>query len=233
MLEAITKYGVVFYLMGATVAIGLAAKMLSYFTVRKMVRAASEIQKSNHRFMRLVKAKFEHASMVSDKVQNVEAFVNKYIYEYRVLGMSVNFLRELPKKMVWTTLAAGIVGTCMQYVVQGPEEAMFQMGGITCALSVFLWGISSLSNEQAKLEATKNYMVDFFENVCMHRYEKMNREKPDLEQDQKTETIKEQQVEADEIEEQERVELAQVAADQARQEQEARIRAILQEFLAE
>lgn len=230
MLEAITKYGVVFYLMGAAVAIGFAAKMLAYFTVRKMVRAASEIQKSNHRFMRLVKAKFEHASMVSDKVQNVEAFVNKYLYEYRVLGMSVNFLRELPKKMVWTTLALGIVGTCMQYLVQGPEEAMFQTGGITCALAVLLWGISSLSNEEAKLEATKNYMVDYFENVCMHRYEKMNRENPNLENDQ---TIKEQQVEADGTEEKKRVELAQEAADQARQDQEARIRAILQEFLAE
>lgn len=230
MLEAITKYGVVFYVMGAAVAIGLAAKMLAYFTVRKMVRAASEIQKSNHRFMRLVKAKFEHASMVSDKVQNVEAFVNKYLYEYRVLGMSVNFLRELPKKMVWTTLAAGIVGTCVQYVVHGSEEAMFQMGGITCALAVLLWGINSLSNEQAKLEATRNYMVDYFENVCMHRYEKMSREDSDLETEQ---PIKEQPPQADETGEKDCVEPAQGAADQARQDQEARIRAILQEFLAE
>ena len=61
MLEAIVKHGIIFYAMGITMGIGILAKVISHITVRKMVTAASEIQKSEHKLMRLVKAKFEHA----------------------------------------------------------------------------------------------------------------------------------------------------------------------------
>ena len=71
MLETVMKHDVIFYVIGLLMAVGVLAKLVSYFTARKLVRAASDIQKSNHRLMRLVKAKFEHATMVSDKVQNV------------------------------------------------------------------------------------------------------------------------------------------------------------------
>ena len=75
MLETIVKHGIIFYAMGIMLAVGIFAKVISHVTVRKMAKAASEIQNSNHKLMKLVKAKFEHASMVSDKVQNVEVFV--------------------------------------------------------------------------------------------------------------------------------------------------------------
>ena len=80
MLETVMKHNVIFYVMGSLMAVGILAKLVSYFTARKLVKAAGDIQKSNQKLMRLVKAKFEHASMVSDKVKNVEAFVNKYFY---------------------------------------------------------------------------------------------------------------------------------------------------------
>ena len=105
MLEAIVKHGIIFYAMGVIMAIGLFSKFISHTTLRKMVREASEIQKSNHRLMRLVKSKFEHASMVSDKVQNVEAFVNKYLFEYRVLGVRMETWRGLVKKSIWIMAA--------------------------------------------------------------------------------------------------------------------------------
>ena len=110
MLETIINTGSILWVLGIMMAVGVWAKIISHITVRKMVRAASEIQKSNHRLMRLVKAKFEHASMVSDKVQNVDAFVQKYLYEYKVLGARLETWRALQKKMIWFILAVGLFG---------------------------------------------------------------------------------------------------------------------------
>ena len=45
------------------------------------------MDKSAHPLIRLVRAKYEHACMLNDKVQNVGVFVDKYLYEYKVLGM--------------------------------------------------------------------------------------------------------------------------------------------------
>ena len=63
MLEVIVKQNVIIYVMGALFGLGILAKLVSVFTARRLVREAKDIHNSNHRLMKLVKAKFEHASM--------------------------------------------------------------------------------------------------------------------------------------------------------------------------
>ncbi len=231
MLEAITKYGVVFYLMGAVVAIGLVAKLISYLTIRKVVRAAGEIQKSNHGLMRLIKAKFEHANMVSDKVHNVEVFVKKFLYEYRVWGCTLETWNSLPKRMIWLLFLIGFAGGFVQYTVSGIGEALYQLASLTLGGAIFLWSVYSLSDEQSKLEVAKNYMVDYLENVCLYRYEKASKVAEKAETIEIVDAAETAEMEAEVLSVQQKVELAQEEADKARQEQELRIRAILQEFL--
>lgn len=217
MLETIVKHGVIFFAMGAMMGLGVFAKIISYITVRKVEREASEIQKSNHKLMRLVKAKFEHASMVSDKVQNVEAFVKKYLYEYRVLGVRLVTWQGLQKKAIWLLGASGIVGTLSSLQVQGMNEQTFQYISWTGILLVLLSVIQVMSDEKTRLEAAKNYMVDYLENVCIHRYEKVNQaiqEAEDINIPEMPEVREEPEISKERV------------------EQELRIRAILEEFLA-
>ncbi len=192
------------YVMGVILVIAVLAKMISYVTVRRMAKAASEIQKSNHRFMKLVKAKFEHASMVSDRVKNVEAFVEKYLYEYRILGMRLCALRGFPVKAMWII---GIVGVSLG-ALSDQRERLLQFTLIYIAALLLL---HFLLEEERRLSAAKNYIIEYLENVCVRRYEKL------------TEEVVEPEVEIPQIEEPE---------ERPRTDQEIRIRAILEEFLA-
>ena len=216
MLEAIVKHGIIFYAMGITMGIGILAKVISHITVRKMVTAASEIQKSEHKLMRLVKAKFEHASMVSDKVQNVKAFVKKYLYEYKVLGMRLGTWQGIQIKAVWILATLGIIGGFASYSLQGMNEQTFQYISWTGILTTLLLLIHMLTDEKIRLEAAENYMVDYLENVCIHRYEKASQSAS------KVEEIKPSEPEIKE----------ETESTRERMEQEMRIRAILEEFLA-
>lgn len=56
------------------------------------------MSKSTHPFMRLVRAKFEHACMVSEKVENVDVFVDKYLYDYKVMGIKLHSIRRMEKR---------------------------------------------------------------------------------------------------------------------------------------
>ncbi len=199
------------YLMGVVFVIAVLTKMLSYVTVRKMVRSASEIQKSNHKFMKLIKAKFEHASMVSDKVKNVDAFVEKYLYEYRVLGMKLCTLRNLPKKGagIIGIIGALFAGICYQKVqFTGRTLEYIEW---TCIYVALILLLQLLLEEEVRIRAAKNYIVEYLENVCIRRYEKA------------TEEIKEPEDEIIPVEEPEK---------RQKSDQEIRIRAILEEFLA-
>ena len=175
MLETVMKHDVIFYVLGLLMAVGLLAKLVSYFTARKLVKAAGDIQKSNQRLMRLVKAKFEHASMVSDKVQNVEAFVNKYFYEYKVLGARLGSWRSIPFKMIGLIITLGLMGMVASFKISGLDEQTFRYGAFAAIYAVVLASIHILSDEKTKLDAAKNYMVEYLENVCVRRYEKANK----------------------------------------------------------
>ena len=80
MLEMFVVRETVFFLTGVMIGIGAIARLITGISLKKLVRAASNMSKSNHPLMRLVRAKFEHGCMVSDKVQNVGAFQKEILY---------------------------------------------------------------------------------------------------------------------------------------------------------
>lgn len=244
MLETVMKHGIIFYVIGILMAAGMLAKLISYITARKLVKAASDIQKSNQRLMRLVKAKFEHASMVSDKVQNVDAFVKKYLYEYKVFGARLSSWQSFPSKMIWLIVTFGLLGSVMSYQAVGLEEQTLRYGAFAAIYAVALVSIHILSDEKTKLDAAKNYMVEYLENVCVHRYEKASQALHAVREENAAENVAEEMTEgavkgaveatvkAEEIEKAE-LPLAEEQEDtKRRNEQEMRIRAILEEFLA-
>ena len=150
--EVITGTDIMFYLMIAVGVIGGVAKVVNLFTLRRMARAAGNMSKSTHRLIRLVRAKYEHACMLHDRVENAEAFVEKYIYEYRGMGFRIHTWRQLEVQSIWF---AGI------------------LAALGAAEMVLLFVISQVSDEQYRMEAIKNYMVDYLENVCAYKYRKL------------------------------------------------------------
>lgn len=115
MLERIVTQQVFFYFVGAVIAIGVLAKIIAGISLKRLVKAASNMGKSNHALMKLVRAKFEHACMISDKVQNVRAFVDKYVYEYKVLGLRLHSWRQLERTAIWLCGLLSLAGAGMVY----------------------------------------------------------------------------------------------------------------------
>ena len=235
MLEAIVKKEIIFYVMGILVGIAVLSKVISSFTIRRMVKAAGEIQKSNHRLMKLIKAKFEHASMISDRVQNVEAFVDKYIYEYKVFGVRLLGWRSVPKKSLWIISILGVFAIFESYRIGGMSDLTLAYIQWTGLFVLFMLLLYFVFDENTRLEAAKNYMVEYFENVCIHRYAKAHHMAESTAEESEI-TAEEEQVkeEAEQPEEQElKQQVAEaVAEEQKKSEQEIRIRAILEEFMA-
>ena len=261
MLETGVKHAVSFYVMGLFMAVGVLAKLVSYFTARKLVKAASDIQKSNQRLMRLIKAKFEHASMVSDKVQNVEAFVNKYFYEYKVFGARLGSWRSFPFKMIGLIITFGLIGMAASFKISGWEEQTYRYGVFAAIYAVILVSIHILSDEKTKLDAAENYMVEYLENVCVRRYEKANQalqssegsvhpeevisvsengmqaSRSGVQEDENgvklaQEKVLQKEQERETVSPEPELQFAKEETAKSREDQEMRIRAILEEFLA-
>lgn len=174
MLEMFVVRETVFFLTGVMIGIGAIARLITGISLKRLVRAASNMSKSNHPLMRLVRAKFEHGCMVSDKVQNVGAFVEKYLYEYRVLGVRLHTWRQWAKGSIWLCLIFGAVGTALAYAAGEREQGLYRYAVLGGAGAVALFILRMLADDAYQLEAAKTYMVDFLENTYAHRYVKAN-----------------------------------------------------------
>ena len=172
MLELMLDRHVIYVLMGMSAFAGVVSKVVVGRTLRKLVAAAESMGKSNHPLMRLVRAKFEHTCMISEKVENVGVFVDKYLYEYRVGGVRLHAWRRLQMAGAGLCLILGGVGAIISYRIKGATEQTAIIGGTGVALALIVFLVHMLTDEEYRLEAVRNYMVDYLENIYQHRYEK-------------------------------------------------------------
>lgn len=172
MLELMLDRHVIYVLMGMSTFAGVVSKVIVGRTLRELVAAAESMGKSNHPLMRLVRAKFEHTCMISEKVENVGVFVDKYLYEYRVGGVRLHAWRRLQMAGAGLCLILGGVGAIISYRIKGATEQTAMIGGTGVALALIVFLVHMLTDEEYRLEAVRNYMVDYLENIYQHRYEK-------------------------------------------------------------
>ena len=174
MLEMLLDKKLLFILMGILTGMGVADKCIVSMTMKRMVEAAGSMSKSNHPLMRLVRAKFEHACMISDTVENVGVFVDKYLYEYKVCGLRLHTLQRMEKVCSGLLIVTGLVGAGITYQVYGMGDVVLRTGAVGCGLGILVWLFHLTTDENYCMQMAKNYMVDYLENVCLHKYEKVN-----------------------------------------------------------
>ena len=169
----VTDTNIVMYLMIAVGVIGVLAKVMNQITLRRMVKAAGNMSKSTHKLMKLVRAKFEHVCMAYDKVENVDAFVEKHIYEYREILFRIHTWRQIEIQTIWLVGLLSLFGAWEQFITYGMGDGIFQYlvtGGVEMAL---LFVIAQLTDKKYQMDVIENYMIEYLENVCAHKYHKV------------------------------------------------------------
>ena len=178
--EAVAETGIIFYLMLGVGIVGILAKVMNYVTLRKLVNAAGSMSKSTHKLMKLVRAKYEHACMAHESVENVGVFVEKYIYEYRGFLFRIHTWRQIELLSVWFVGILAVIGAALSYMEGGLTETVYQYIAGGAAEAVLLMVIIRMSDEPYKIKAIKMYMVDYLENVCAVRVRRQNRKEKEF-----------------------------------------------------
>lgn len=165
---------VIAYMMAVIAGLGIAAKIVNQFTLQRLVRAAGNMPKSTHRLIKLVRSKYEHACMIHDSVDNTDAFVEKYIYEYRGFLFRIHTWRQIEMLSVWFVGILAGLGASLNYLSHGFTESVYQYIAAGAAGIILLSVIMRLTDEPYKINAVKMYMVDYLENICVLRLKKQN-----------------------------------------------------------
>src|SRR5699024_8887055 len=157
---------VITYLMAAVGVLGIFAKIVNHLTLHRLVRAAGNMPKSTHKLIKLVRSKYEHACMIRDSVENTDAFVEKYIFEYRGFLFRIHTWRQIEILTVWFAGILAALGASVLYFSSGFSESVYQYIAAGAAEVVLLSMVMRLTDEPYKIHALKMYMTDYLENIC-------------------------------------------------------------------
>lgn len=174
--DVLANTNVAFYLMAATGILGILAKIVNQFTLRNLLRASGNMSKSTHRLIKLVRAKYEHTCMIHDSVENIDAFVEKYIYEYRGFIFRIHTWRQIELLSVWFAGSFAVAGAGTQYMQYGFTEIVYRYLAAGVAEVILLSVVQRMSDEPYKINAVKMYMVDYLENICTFRFRRMRQQ---------------------------------------------------------
>jgi hypothetical protein len=172
MLEVNMDRRLLLVLIGVFAVVGVISKCVVSISLKSLMKAAGNMGKSSHSLMRLVRAKYEHTCMVSDRVQNVEVFVEKYIYEYRIMRIRLHSWRRLERASAWGCLLAGLVGAGIEYAFMGMTDFVLQSAGGGAAIGILLFLMRVAMDEEYCLNVIRTYMVDYLDNFCARKFER-------------------------------------------------------------
>lgn len=160
---------IVIYLMATVGVLGVFAKIVNQVTLNRLIKAASNMSKSTHKLMKLVRAKYEQSCMIRDSVENTEAFIEKYIYEYRGFLFRIHTWRQIEMQCIWFVGILGAFAASVHFLASGFNESVYRYIAVGLAEMVLLAAVCRLSDEPYKINAVKTYMVDYLENICVFR----------------------------------------------------------------
>lgn len=174
MLEKLFISNYSYYLMGTIFVVGVIIKVITGSRLNYLVKEGREMNKSPHPFMKLVKSKFEHAFMVNGKVDNIDVFVDKFMREYKIGGLSLHVWSKVKVSLVLLLLAVGVLSTFLSYGVLDDSAQPIQKGATALILSAMMMVSYFAVDERYRLATVKIYMIDYLENILAKRLNKSN-----------------------------------------------------------
>ena len=129
--QLLADTNVIYYLMAVLGVMGVAAKIVNHLTLRRLLKAAGNMPKSTHKLIKLVRAKYEHACMIHDSVENIE-------------GASAEYLSYGFVESVYQYIATGAAGVVLLSVIIRLSDEPYKINAVKMYMIDYLENICAL-----------------------------------------------------------------------------------------
>lgn len=162
---------IVLYVIGGLCFLGIFIKIMLFRTYRRLICAAEEMGNSVHPLMKTLRLKFETCYELRMGVNNVDIFVDKYVYNYRMLGLHLYTWDNLCNQILVIVAVISVFYGAAAISI-GIEKQMVLStlcgGFFLCGLLILLDHAVNLST---KREVLKINIRDYLENIFKPRLE--------------------------------------------------------------
>lgn len=151
--------------------IGILLKVIVSGVYNHLIHASDKMGNSDNKLMKLIKLKFETCYQLQIGVHNVETFVDKYVYRYRVMGILLTTWENLSVQILVLSMLYGtaiVVSSIVAGVSQDVLFIHFFTAIAVCAVLVLMDSINNLSVKRRRLQIN---IIDYLDNYLKVRLE--------------------------------------------------------------
>lgn len=169
MIENLLDQGVFAYTMLGISAVAVLSQFLLNRLYKGFCKATENMATVKKPLIRQIKLKFENCFRVNEGVANIPAFVDKYLYQYRFLGMSLKNIRRIWGHMLLlnTLVAAAGAGLSVYYEHTVRETLLYPAVYGSCLL--IMLASRYLLDERYHRRVMMTNLLDYLENTLVHR----------------------------------------------------------------
>ncbi len=154
--------------------LGTMLKIMVSRTYKRLIKASDNMGSTKHKLMKLMKMKFEACYKLKIGVNNVDSFVDKYVYKHKICGIHLYTWENIGGQLLILCLLAGTIGSVLGLVYNcGKNDILitFFSGVFTSSLLIV---VESFINLGAKKSILKANITDYLENFLKVRLEQEN-----------------------------------------------------------
>ena len=160
--------------MAGLCVLGTLLKIMVSRTYKRLIKASDNMGSTKHKLMKLMKMKFEACYKLKIGVNNVDSFVDKYVYKHKICGIHLYTWENIGGQLLILCLLTGTVGSVLGLVYNcGKNDILitFFSGVFTSSLLIV---VESFINLGAKKSILKANITDYLENFLKVRLEQEN-----------------------------------------------------------
>ncbi len=183
------------YIMLALCACGILLKLILNMIYSRLIKASDNMAKSKNKLTQMMKKKFETCYKLKIGVNNVDIFVDKYVFRHRFCGILLSTWENIGGQILMLCLLIGSISTILGLIYEcGKQQILttFSVGILTSGLLIFLEGLINLSGRK---ELIRLNMKDYLENILKVRLEQ-EQVQPELIEQYKKEYLREEAAQA-------------------------------------
>ena len=171
MIQSWFEKNYIIYALTGIGALGVLLKLITNCVYIRLAKASSNMTASKNKLIKQMKLKFETFYKLKIGVNNVDIFVDKYVYKYRICGLLLSTWENLSGLMLMICLLITPIASIVGLIEECGESNILSTFLAGVSVSALLLIVDNLFNISAKQKIIKINMKDYLENYLKARLE--------------------------------------------------------------
>lgn len=164
MLSELLNQGMLIYIIAGVCLLGLLSEWIHKRLYRRLMKESALMATSKNKLIRQIRLKFENSFRANSGMDNVRAFVDKYIYQHKFMGIRLHGWNRFSAAAAVLCAVIGGIGAALHYYLsEAIEDTYVYAGAVGISLALLGVGAFLFSASYAKQVTIAN-ILDYLEN---------------------------------------------------------------------